>query len=526
MLREDFQKHIEKFNTTPFLFIGSGFSRRYLNMPTWEQLLIKMIEHLQLSKPYEYYKSNSESNLPKIATLMGEEFNEIWWVNSEFEESRKNFGKVATSKYSSLKYEISKYIKEFTQSSDDENITKEIKLLKKVNIDGIITTNWDNYCETLFPEFNSFIGQEELIFSELYTVGEIYKIHGSISKPNSLILTSEDYIEFERRNTYLAAKLLTLFIENPIIFIGYSLDDKNIQEILKSIVKCLTKSNIDRLKDRLIFCQWTSEDIQPLMTDSSLLISDTVIPIKLIKLNDFIDVYTVLANIKKRIPTKILRQMKGMVYDFVKNSNSKQKIYVADNLDNIEDVHNAEFVYGIGIREKFSEVGIKGIELKEILLDAVEENNWDPDLIARLCLPPMQTQATYIPYFKYLRKGNFLNENNEIDEDSEIKEFSPQFISKVNNINCDSFLPSTSYRRKREEINSNCNSIGELLTKYDSNIHYLMYIPLLDKSKIDLVQLKTFLIENKRLIEDSGLGTHYRKIVCLYDYLKYKENHR
>lgn len=80
------------------------------------------------------------------------------------------------------------------------------------------------------------------------------------------------------------------------------------------------------------------------MNDSALLISDTVIPIKLIKLNDYREVFTVLANVKKKIPVKVLRQMKGLVYDFVKTSDPKSKVYVSDDLETLEGDHNVEFV--------------------------------------------------------------------------------------------------------------------------------------------------------------------------------------
>ena len=63
-----------------------------------------------------------------------------------------------------------------------------------------------------------------------YCIGEIYKIHGCIHQPETMILTDDDYNDFSKRNTYLAAKLITIFLEHPIIFLGYSISDPNIQK--------------------------------------------------------------------------------------------------------------------------------------------------------------------------------------------------------------------------------------------------------------------------------------------------------
>ncbi|GAA3747778.1 SIR2 family protein [Flavobacterium ginsengisoli] len=511
-----FKEHIAKFSTAPFLFIGSGFSRRYIGLPTWELLLSEICEELKLPKPYNFYKSNADSQLPKVASLIGNEFNEIWWSADEFIESRQTFETLANSKFSPLKYEIAQKINKNMQLLTEDIIEKEIKLLKKINIDGIITTNWDQLLENLFPDFKKFVGQQELIFSELFSIGEIYKIHGCSSQPNSLVLTEEDYQNFEERNEYLASKLLTIFVENPIIFIGYSLDDKNIQSILKSIIKCLTKENISKLKDRLIFCQWNSSATDTTIIDSTILISDTVIPLKLITLNNFIDVYTILANNKRKLPIKILRQMKGMVYDFVKSNSSKSKIYVADNLDDIENLHEAEFVYGVGLKDRFAEVGIKGIEFKDVLIDSIISRNWDPLKISILCLPSLM--GTYIPFFKHLNAAGLLNEFGKIDENSDIKEFSPAFIKKVNDVKIESFYPSKHYAKKLDEINETFSSFQEL-QQTNNQLHILLYTPLLSPEKIDLEQLKNYLEANIDLINDSKLGTHFRKLICLYDYL-------
>ena len=520
--QEQLNTHLSKFNTSPFLFVGSGFSRRYYGLPTWEALLMEMIDRLSLTKPYEYYKSNSNGSLPQVASMMGEEFNSTWWTSDAFNESRIDHQKDIKTKFCPIKLEITRYLQERSHLLENEIIKREINLLRKSNIDGVITTNWDCLIEELFPSFTAFIGQEELIFSELFTIGEIYKIHGSIASPSSLVLTNEDYENFDERNTYLAAKLLTLFIEHPIVFIGYSLDDKNIHDILKSIVKCLTKDNVTKLQDRLLFCQWVSEEIQPSMTDSTMLISGTVIPIKLIKLHTFLDLYTVLANNKKKLPTKVLRQMKGMIYDFVKSNDSKQKIFVTDNLDDIENIHKAEFVYGVGIKDKLSDIGVKGIALRDVHEDIINDRGWNSESISKLCLPHLQLNARFVPYFKHLRGSGFLNNEGKLDESIEVVEFSPLFINKVNSISREHFLPSQTYARKAEEINSKYNSIKELIVDLTTPLHQLVYIPLLNDDKIDLIELNEYLADNMHLLGDSSLGSHFRKLVCLFDFLKYK----
>tara|TARA_A100000171_G_scaffold45878_1_gene50107 strand:+ start:2822 stop:4387 length:1566 start_codon:yes stop_codon:yes gene_type:complete len=517
MFTAEFEKHLTKFTTSPFIFVGSGISRRYINSETWYLLLEKMVNELELTKPFEYYVSNSNNDLPKVASLMAEEFNSVWWTSPKYETSRTAYSKLARKSDSPLKFEICKYL-EGKEKNINTELSSELNLLKKINIDGIITTNWDLLLESLFPDFTRYVGQEELIFSEIYSIGELYKIHGCVSNPESLTLTDADYSEFHNRNSYLAAKLLTIFVEHPVIFMGYSLDDANVQEILKSIIKCLTKNNIEKLKDRLIFCQWKDGN-ETQISDSTLLISDTVIPIKLISLSNYVDVFTVLANNKKRLPIKVLRQMKGMVYEFVKTSDPSSKVYVSDSLDDLENRENVEFVYGVGLKQRFSEVGITGIDTRDLYRDIILDNKWDANKISKLLLPTLTTK--YYPPFKYLRQANFLTVEGVLDTESDVKEFTPKFIEKINSIELSNFQPAASYSSKKAEINEKYSSFEELQSDCEF-FHVLMFTPLLEPSKINLESLKTFLKANLDKLLESKYGTHYRKIICLYDYLKYK----
>lgn len=296
-MNQDLFEHLSKFSTNPYLFIGSGLSRRYLSLPTWEDLLKDFFEKSNISGEFEYFQSKSNGNLPLLATILSNEFHEVWWKSPKYKESRNSYKQIAKEKQNiPFKIELSNLISEIQKVNTYYN--KEIELLKLAVVDGIITTNWDDFLENNFKEFNVFVGQQELLFSESISIGEIYKIHGSVDIPQSLIVTEEDYNDFNSRNAYLAAKLLTIFVEHPIIFIGYSLSDENIQQIIDSIVKCVDTKNLEKLKDRLIFVEWEKNADYDMRDSTMKLPENKVLPIKLIKTDSFEPVLETLSTLK------------------------------------------------------------------------------------------------------------------------------------------------------------------------------------------------------------------------------------
>lgn len=187
---------LAKKPAAPFLFLGSGFSRRYIGLETWAQLLEKFSEGV---KDFNYYLGSADGNLPKAADLLAKDYFEYWWEDGRFEQSRVSQGRKMQKKSSPLKLELAKYLREKSDTTPNEDYLRaELALLTKLNVDGVITTNWDNLAEAIFPEYKVFIGQEELIFSNPQSIAEIYKIHGCCSKPESLVLTEEDYSAYEK----------------------------------------------------------------------------------------------------------------------------------------------------------------------------------------------------------------------------------------------------------------------------------------------------------------------------------------
>lgn len=121
------------------------------------------------------------------------------------------------------------YIKD--NSVLDIKYKEEIEMLSTLSeksISGVITTNYDEFVETYFKGYTKYVGQGQLIFSAIQGIAEIFKIHGSVEEPQSLVINEQDYIDFDKKSAYLAAKLMTIFMEYPIIFMGYSINVNNL----------------------------------------------------------------------------------------------------------------------------------------------------------------------------------------------------------------------------------------------------------------------------------------------------------
>ena len=69
--------------------------------------------------------------------------------------------------------------------SDNELLLQEeIELLKMIHPHSVITTNYDQFLEKVFPDYEVVVGQK-ILRSNNASIGEIFKIHGCSSLPKS-----------------------------------------------------------------------------------------------------------------------------------------------------------------------------------------------------------------------------------------------------------------------------------------------------------------------------------------------------
>jgi hypothetical protein len=505
-------------SSPPFLFVGSGFSQRYLGLPRWSVLLEYFCKDI---KPFKYYYTKADGDLPTVATLMADDYFEVSWKDTE---KVKLLEKAELkTKEDVLKFFICKYIDdEYKTKINVGNLPEEVQKLENLTADSIITTNWDCYLEDIFPEYTTYIGQDEIVVSNPHGIGEIYKIHGSIKSPCSLVLTKEDYREFERKYAYLAAKLITYLIEHPIVFIGYSLRDENIKKIIESLASCLGTSVHDCLRNNLIFVQRNGRGRVEGIETTQFKVYDHQVPLTTVTTDDFGIVYDAMSSIKRKIPARVLRFLKDELYDIVKTNDPKGKLYAAD-IDELCRNDDVEFVVGVGVKSihdqgveaQASRIGYKHIEIEEILSDVMDSGPETSRFgsirnLLQGTIPFHLSRSANTPIFKYLRMDG-------IDSDEKYKT-SRYSLDKAFYRPIDKFkIQVKSYTKAAEG-----RSITEIIQdNTPQNAAYI--IPQLDISVIDVDELKAFIstYKDEWNTPTSRHRSAFRKLVTIYDRLKY-----
>lgn len=518
----------------PFLFVGSGFSKRYLNLPDWEGLL-KHIANLVSPEPYYYLEKhqiiseeiNKEENYNEFMTRLCDEISldlsKIWFRDSKFNDSRSEAGEaIEEPGFYPLKFEVAKFIK--SHGLIEESLNSEFELLKSItqaSIGGIITTNYDSLLEETFG-FTTYDSQDALLFNPSYEISEVYKIHGSVDRPNSIIINSSDYRMMEDKNKYLAAKLLTIFIENPLIFIGYSIQDEDILKILNDIAVCLSREQLDELSKRMIFIDYRPGTQGYVMGTWSVPFSKGgSISVTKIELDSFVPLYNTIANNKSsHILVRILRQIKSLVYDLVISESPSEKIKVYP-MDNIIESDSIEVVAGVGVlqmaevgSEIISEKGYSSVSAQDIFRDIVfDDGNFDNYRLVSESIPSIARSVSYsLPIYKYTA---------ELD-DSIIPE-----VVKENLINKKSASDFISGQSKRH--GTVFTSTSEIINSSIENIKKLRELSALGgRNSIEEFQefLKLILSNDEDPLNNKtrGFNTELKRVIKILDYLKYSKN--
>lgn len=510
-LKELLTETIQKTGHQPFLFVGSGLSKRYMGTEKWDELLkVFCKEYSDNDFQYNVYANKVEETdyygiQPAIASLLERDYNNAVLTLEQYKEFREKYAEELKNNSSALKIAISQYLSNAQFEPTNEEIVLLCKLGKR-SLSGIITTNYDVLLEQLFPDYTVYVGQEELLFNNISGIGEIYKIHGSITKPDSLVLTSGDYLKFEQNASYLTAKLLTIFLEYPIIFMGYSLSDRNIRNIFQTISQCLTQEKLDQLRDRFIFVEYSESER---LSEFSMQFSNgNYVRMNKISITDFAPIYKILGETKSKYNPVILRHLRRDIYEMANSIQTSEKIAAVgfDNLDDISKIK--QFILGVGVVKNGHIV-----KAEQLYEDVVFDNQYfNSELVIEEYLPELlKNNSGGLPMYKYLK-----------DYPKDIFEWVKENVVKHETV--DSFLnkqlriQKMNYRKNASDL-----SVRGIIASETVEMAYKKLI-FLERTEIDIDDLKEYLQKYIRNHTPNCLkdNPELKRLIRIYDLVKYK----
>ena len=515
-IRETVIRLINNCGRSPYLFVGSGFSRRYMGTDNWEGLLRSICMELwedefRLDSYLAQVKTGSKNiELPAVASMIEKDLRVAVFNDAKLATFRDKHAADIRARKSLLKIFAAQRLKMFSAS----NLLEELEILKSAGqrkVSGVITTNYDNLLESVFPGFHVFVGQDDLLFHKTYELGEIYKIHGSMDNPETMILNEADYEKLTRTQEYLAAKLLTIFMEYPIIFIGYSLSDPDIQAILQSIAHCLGPNHIAALRDRFIFiCRGENGISSHSITYPS--IGD--IEMTKITVNDFGIVYEAIAQSECSFSPKVLRELRRNIYEMVEGSNPNGRLIVDagfSDLDNIPE--NASCVLGVGVPNSSAGYGYM-IKAEHLYLDVIlDDQHLSPKLVVEEYLPNLlRSNSGGLPMFKYL---------SAYSGDA----FDPRVAQEIEEKDClDAFLNKALIQTKRSYGDRCPEKSVSAVIHTEGEEHAYKKLVLLEEDEIDISELRQYLSKlikpNPKILSSNS---ELKRLIRIYDFLKYKK---
>jgi hypothetical protein len=330
-IKADIAETLKLFQCQPILFIGSGFSLRYANGPNWETLLTKVADACPaIDKDFAYYKQKYDNDLPKVGSVFAELYFEWAWTKEGKKKFPPELFSADVPRDSYLKHVVASLLNDLTTKGAQKVLQAELSALKKLGPHAVITTNYDNLLEPLFPQYEIVVGQSVFRQSAL-VVGEIFKIHGSIKDPGSLVLTAEDYRAFNQTKRYLSAKLLTYFAEHPLLFIGYSATDENIKNVLHDMSRMFTPTTV--LIPNIYVLQWDkdiNEASEPTRERVLEVGEDINVRIKNISANDFTWVYEAFGanGVMEKVDLKALRALANRMHKLIRTDIPSKNVQV------------------------------------------------------------------------------------------------------------------------------------------------------------------------------------------------------
>ena len=200
-------------------FVGAGVSAQ-AGYPPWSELACRVAQNLGLTRNFE--------DVPEVLVLQH--------AFDTFMQSRPELD----AREAKRKFVIEHVRPSFEklQKANDAIIPEPLRLMTRSPASEIWTTNFDSLIETALGaahahvvrkhDLSDYPSESQLALRAAMTK-RVYKVHGDLHTPESIVLTQSDYDSFRHERRLFSDLLLASMICNVFLFVGYSFIDDNIR---------------------------------------------------------------------------------------------------------------------------------------------------------------------------------------------------------------------------------------------------------------------------------------------------------
>lgn len=220
-------------------------------------------------------------------------------------------------------------LKEKILLNDFSSISTHENIAKIPHFRDIITTNYDQLFEVAYrSKLNLIYSDQQIPYIDNMKVN-LYKIHGDLSVPDSVIITKSDYDNYfgnKKEEEVLWTMIKEKIATKSILFIGYNLEDSNVSVIFDSITKKLGANRKE--------CFFVSPNVPPQklyhLTDKKIHYIDSKGEDLLVELTQYLK-----DNIKKDYEKKMVST--EIYAEFLRNFNLKSDIEINESTNTIKN---------------------------------------------------------------------------------------------------------------------------------------------------------------------------------------------
>lgn len=128
-----------------------------------------------------------------------------------------------------------------TYSRPNYLASKTHESIKEIDSKIVVSTNFDkiyeNICNGHSYSIATYTETKKIISNIKSTNNIIIKAHGTIDDPETLVFTQQQYYKAKQQNQEFYELLNALFFTHTFLFLGYSLNDPDINLILEAVSK-------------------------------------------------------------------------------------------------------------------------------------------------------------------------------------------------------------------------------------------------------------------------------------------------